>query len=103
MLVRTEDGVDLHVEVVGPDDPEATVVLAHGYQLEQGLWERQVEALRTAHPAVRVVTYDHRGHGRSGRTERHAATLPQLAHDLRASSRRPPSVRWSWSGTPWAG
>jgi pimeloyl-ACP methyl ester carboxylesterase len=81
--VETEDGVRLHAEVHGPDDPSGTVVLLHGYQLSQRLWARQVDALRTRRPDVRVVCYDHRGHGRSTRGTAERATLGQLGRDLR--------------------
>lgn len=80
--VTAADGVLLAATVHGPSDAQATVVLLHGYELSQALWARQVLALRTARPDLRVVTYDHRGHGASGRTSATAATLQQLAHDL---------------------
>jgi pimeloyl-ACP methyl ester carboxylesterase len=80
--VLAEDGVALAVEVHGPPDASATVVLAHGYELSQRLWARQVLALREARPDLRVVTYDHRGHGRSAGTSAQNATLSQLGRDL---------------------
>jgi pimeloyl-ACP methyl ester carboxylesterase len=82
--VETDDGLVLHAEVHGPDDAAASVVLLHGYQLSQRLWGRQVHALREARPDLRVVTYDHRGHGRSARGTAERATLGQLGRDLRA-------------------
>ena len=82
--VVAEDGVRLSARVAGPDDAAATVVLAHGYCLSQDLWDRQVAALTAARPDLRVVTYDQRGHGRSGRTSPERATLAQLGRDLRA-------------------
>lgn len=81
--VAAEDGVPLHAEVHGPDEAAGTVVLLHGYQLSQRLWARQVAALRQRRPDLRVVTYDHRGHGRSGRTAPERACLAQLGRDLR--------------------
>jgi pimeloyl-ACP methyl ester carboxylesterase len=84
VTVTADDGVPLSAEIHGSVDAEATVVLAHGYELSQRLWARQVQALLTARPDLRIVTYDHRGHGRSGRTAAHAATLAQLARDLLA-------------------
>jgi pimeloyl-ACP methyl ester carboxylesterase len=80
--VLAEDGVGLAVQVHGPDDAAATVVLAHGYELSQRLWVHQVLALRQARPELRVVTYDHRGHGRSAGTSAQNATLAQLGRDL---------------------
>jgi pimeloyl-ACP methyl ester carboxylesterase len=82
--VRTEDGVTLHVEEHGPQDAAATVVLAHGYTQASSLWAGQVRDLLAARDDLKVVVYDHRGHGRSGRTQQEAATLEQLGRDLAA-------------------
>ncbi len=81
--VTTADGVALHVEEHGPRDASGTVVLLHGYQLSRRLWARQVHALREQRPDLRVLTYDHRGHGRSGPTPPEGASLRQLGDDLR--------------------
>jgi pimeloyl-ACP methyl ester carboxylesterase len=80
--VPTEDGVALHVEVFGAEQPGATVVLAHGYVQSARLWAGQVQDLLAARPDLRLVTYDHRGHGASGRTTRDRATIEQLGRDL---------------------
>ncbi|MCZ3387320.1 MAG: alpha/beta hydrolase [Actinomycetia bacterium] len=79
------DGVELHVEV---DDPhpgaqwrDLTVVFVHGYALNQDCFHYQRLALRGS---ARLVFYDMRSHGRSGRGARPTATLPQLADDLKA-------------------
>ncbi|CAN5259917.1 alpha/beta hydrolase [soil metagenome] len=81
--VLTEDGVELSVHEHGAQDiPTATVVLAHGYVQSSTLWNGQVRDLVAARPDLTVVTYDHRGHGRSGRTERDRATIQQLGRDL---------------------
>lgn len=85
--VVTEDGVDLHVEEHGAGattdaSARAVVVLAHGYTQASRLWNGTVRDLLAARPDLRVVVYDHRGHGRSGRTSQQAATLSQLGRDL---------------------
>ena len=84
--VQTEDGVPLHVEVHdptdGPTDAPATIALLHGYVLSRRLWDRQVAALTAARPDLRVVTYDHRGHGDSGRSPSAGASIAQLGRDL---------------------
>lgn len=81
--VLAEDGVELSVVEHGAQhDPTATVVLAHGYVQSSRLWNGQVRDLVDARPDLRVVTYDHRGHGRSGRTPRDRATIAQLGRDL---------------------
>ncbi|MGY1668407.1 alpha/beta fold hydrolase [Geodermatophilus sp. SYSU D00696] len=80
--VTTEDGVDLHVEEFGAEQPTATVVLAHGWVQSSRLWAGQVRDLLETRPDLRVVTYDHRGHGASGPTPRDRATIEQLGRDL---------------------
>ncbi len=80
--VTTPDGVDLHVEVHGPDDAAASVVLLHGYVQSSRLWSGQVRDLVQARPDLRVVVYDHRGHGASAATAREHAHLERLAADL---------------------
>jgi pimeloyl-ACP methyl ester carboxylesterase len=86
MTVVTDDGVDLHVEV---DEytakgrrrtaPQLTVVFIHGYSLNLDSWHFQRAAYRGR---VRCVFYDHRSHGRSGRSSPGNATIEQLARDL---------------------
>jgi pimeloyl-ACP methyl ester carboxylesterase len=83
-VLEAADGLPLHAQAHGPDDAPGTVVLLHGYQLSQRLWGRQVHALRTQRPDLRVLTYDHRGHGGSGRTRPERASLLQLGQDLQA-------------------
>jgi pimeloyl-ACP methyl ester carboxylesterase len=82
--VTTEDGVALSVHEHGPEQPGVTVVLAHGYVQSSRLWNGQVRDLLAARPDAKVVTYDHRGHGRSGPSAREGATLEQLGRDLAA-------------------
>jgi len=77
------DGVRLHVETSGPADAPVTVVLLHGWCLDRRTWHHQVSALERMGD-VRIVRYDARGHGRSGSTRLHAATLHQLGQDLAA-------------------
>jgi pimeloyl-ACP methyl ester carboxylesterase len=80
--VTLPDGVRLFVETSGPADAPLTVVLLHGWCLDRHSWHHQVRALEAMIPRVRIVRYDARGHGRSGSTRRHAATLTQLGADL---------------------
>lgn len=84
--VRADDGVALSVEELDPADgaaPELTAVLIHGYTLDRRAWlfQRHELAHATA-PRVRQVLYDHRSHGRSGRSPRAACTIEQLGRDL---------------------
>lgn len=79
-VVVADDGVPLYVEEVGPADAPLAIVLVHGYALSMGAWHYQRRAL--AGPARRLVLYDQRGHGRSGRGEPLGATIEQLGRDL---------------------
>ncbi|MDQ3761550.1 MAG: alpha/beta hydrolase [Actinomycetota bacterium] len=86
--VMADDGVELSVEELDPADgeaPEMTVILIHGWTLDRRSWlfQRHDLAHCTA-PRVRQVLYDHRSHGRSGRSPRRACTFEQLGRDLHA-------------------
>lgn len=81
--LRTHDGLRLHVQVSGPADPDVTVVLAHGWTQSTHSWRYQVRDLpAVVGDRVRVVRYDHRGHGRSDATAEPDATIHNLATDL---------------------
>ena len=75
--VVATDGVPLHVEEVGPPDAPLTVVFLHGYIQEMAGWHYQRQSLGTDGPG-RLVLYDHRSHGRSGRGRSENATIDQL-------------------------
>src|SRR3954449_8149413 len=77
--VRTDDGVDLHVEVDGDEDAPPPVVPSHGFTARLADWEIQRAALR--HRA-RLVLWDQRGHGRSGWTKLTSATIDRTGRDL---------------------
>ena len=79
--VRAQDGVVLHVEEVGPHDAELTVVFVHGYTQEMATWHFQRQAVAADNPG-RLVFYDQRSHGRSGRGRPESATIDQLGRDL---------------------
>jgi pimeloyl-ACP methyl ester carboxylesterase len=81
--LTTHDGLDLHVHVEGPHDAALTVVLAHCWTSDHDSWRYQVRDLRHRFgDTVRVVSYDHRGHGASDGTPRHSATIENLGRDL---------------------
>lgn len=80
-FVSAADGVRLHVETYGQESaPGATVVLIHGWVLSSQTWSRVIPEL-LKHD-VRVVTYDHRGHGNSDPVGEGAGTIEQMADDL---------------------
>jgi pimeloyl-ACP methyl ester carboxylesterase len=88
-LVQADDGVLLSVEEIGPRDAPLTVVFVHGYTLSMGSWAFQrrtlAAELATANghrPDARLVFYDQRGHGASGRGKPERSTIGQLARDL---------------------
>ncbi|HEY9497208.1 MAG TPA: alpha/beta hydrolase [Intrasporangium sp.] len=97
-MVLTKDGVALHVEIDLPapeaaaaaakgltsgDDPARlpTIVLSHGYCLSLRSWVYQRRALKAA--GYRVVSWDHRGHGQSGRGDPTSYVMDQLGDDLK--------------------
>lgn len=101
--VFASDGTPLSAEVHGPDDAPVTLVLAHGWCLDRTSWAPVLPHLPTGEsrggasegggtdeaPPTRVVAYDHRGHGRSGRDHRPRvrgarASIRTLADDLSA-------------------
>jgi pimeloyl-ACP methyl ester carboxylesterase len=79
--VLADDGVPLHVEVDGPEDADLTVVFCHGYTLNQDAWHYQRRDLQGS---LRMVFWDQRSHGRSGRSGPAHATIEQTGDDLRA-------------------
>jgi pimeloyl-ACP methyl ester carboxylesterase len=82
-LVRGADGTPLHVVQTGPASG-ATVLLAHGWTLDETCWAPVAGLVGEALPGHRVLRYDHRGHGRSGAVDPSTMTLEQLADDMAA-------------------
>ncbi|WP_435770557.1 alpha/beta fold hydrolase [Nocardioides sp. SYSU DS0651] len=79
----TEDELRLHVTVRGREDAPLTVLLSHCWTADESDWHYQVHDLmaRYGHD-VRLITWDHRGHGRSERAPEEACTIPHLTRDL---------------------
>jgi pimeloyl-ACP methyl ester carboxylesterase len=81
--VTTADGVRLHVRDYKPSTPEHTVVLLHGLCLDKDTWAIQIDQLiRRWGDRVRIIAYDHRGHGDSDSAPIHTYHIDQLADDL---------------------
>lgn len=84
MRVTLDDGVEIEVDVRGRGPG---LILVHGFGGSKEDFADHVDALATSH---RVVTFDHRGHGASGRGsdpaeytfDRYAADTMQLADAL---------------------
>jgi pimeloyl-ACP methyl ester carboxylesterase len=82
--VTTADGLALATRQIGPGVADLTVILVHGLLGDRDSWRRQTSHLTSRHPDIRVIAYDQRGHGRSGRGCVLRNTLGQLARDLDA-------------------
>jgi pimeloyl-ACP methyl ester carboxylesterase len=82
--VTTADGLSLVATQIGPETADLTVILLHGLMGDSGSWRSQTSHLTSSHSDIRVIAYDHRGHGRSGRGCTRRSTLGQLARDLDA-------------------
>ncbi|HVK22751.1 MAG TPA: alpha/beta hydrolase [Actinokineospora sp.] len=83
--VAAADGVALSAEEVDPlaGDPDATVVLVHGFALSRKCWHFQRRDLaELTEPRVHQVLYDHRSHGRSELADQSTSSIDQLARDL---------------------
>lgn len=81
--VVADDGVRLSVREVGGRAAGHTVVFVHGLCLSQLCWARQIDALVDRFgDAVRVISYDHRGHGRSGQAPMCSYRIERLAEGL---------------------
>jgi pimeloyl-ACP methyl ester carboxylesterase len=81
--VRTSDGVSLSVREYGSRDAAHTVVLLHGLCLNQDSWQIQIGHLRHRYgDSIRIISYDHRGHGQSGAAPMHTYHIDRLAADL---------------------
>ncbi|MFP5068586.1 alpha/beta fold hydrolase [Pseudonocardia nantongensis] len=81
--VVTRDGTGLYVRESGPPTAGVTVLLAHGWTLDERCWAPVADVLG-AGPGrlMRVVRYDHRAHGRSDDTPDADKTLENLADDM---------------------
>ncbi len=82
--VTTADGLSLATTQIGPETADLTVILLHGLMGDSGSWQRQTSHLTSSHTDIRIIAYDQRGHGRSGRGCTRSNTLGQLARDLDA-------------------
>lgn len=83
VYITTRDGVRLAVSDYGSREADQTVVFLHGLCLSRVSWMHQIDhLLRRYDGAVRVISYDHRGHGRSDQAPMGSYRIEQLADDL---------------------
>ena len=77
------DGLDLNVVTYGPQEAPVTVFLAHCWTVNQEVWRYQVRALmKEFGHGIRVVAWDHRGHGLSEASPRRECTVANLGTDM---------------------
>jgi len=93
LTVTTADGLDLHVEIVEPNDgidldfglpspAEPTLIFIHGFCLDMGTFHFQRTAL-TRRGDYRMVFYDQPGHGQSSKLRQGEYTLDGLGEALK--------------------
>jgi pimeloyl-ACP methyl ester carboxylesterase len=81
--VTTSDGVSLSVRDWGSHAAGHTVVLLHGFCLNKESWNIQsTQLIRHWGNNIRIISYDHRGHGDSGNAPMHTYRIDRLAADL---------------------
>ncbi|MCP3798554.1 alpha/beta hydrolase [Allokutzneria sp. A3M-2-11 16] len=79
----TSDGTRLVIEETGEPDAPVTVLLLHAWTLSRRTWARVAQLLpEEVGGPVRVLRYDHRGHGDSAAPEPGSTTIAHLADDL---------------------
>jgi pimeloyl-ACP methyl ester carboxylesterase len=83
-IIAASDGVSLSVRDYGSSRaPDHTVILLHGLCLDQSSWDIQIgELIREWGNRIRIISYDHRGHGDSAGAPMHTYRIEQLADDL---------------------
>ena len=81
--VTTSDGVSLSVRDWGSHAAGHTVVFLHGFCLNKESWNIQMtQLIRRWGNNIRIISYDHRGHGDSGNASMHTYRIDRLADDL---------------------
>jgi pimeloyl-ACP methyl ester carboxylesterase len=82
-IIKTTDGLELYAEVDEPPGAASAglinVVFCHGYALNLDCYHFQRRALAGQ---TRMIFYDQRSHGRSGRSPADKCTVDQLGEDL---------------------
>ena len=79
----TSTGIDLAVDVYGHEDASLTIALAHCWTADRHDWDNQVrDLLAEFGHDVRIITWDHRGHGQSTKVGKRECTVANLAHDM---------------------
>lgn len=81
--VITRDATALSVREFGREDARITLVLLHGFCLDKSAWEVQVRQLLSVYGTdIRIILYDHRGHGDSESAPARTYSIDTLSEDL---------------------
>ncbi|MBY4127864.1 alpha/beta hydrolase [Rhodococcus fascians] len=81
--VAAADGTALAVREFGCANAPLTVVFVHGHCLRMQSWtDLKQQVAQTWGDDVRIVMYDHRGHGESSAATPESCTIDQLGEDL---------------------
>jgi len=81
--VTTSDGESLSVREYASRDPAPTVVLLHGLCLTKDSWTIPIDHLLHQYgDNIRIISYDHRGHGDSATAPMDTYHIDRLAADL---------------------
>ncbi|MHB8659833.1 MAG: alpha/beta fold hydrolase [Solirubrobacteraceae bacterium] len=80
--VLSPDGTRLHVEVFGAESAP-TVVLSHGWTEQISYWVYVIDELTGRH-GLRVVAFDHRGHGQSEPAADGDYSMARFGEDIEA-------------------
>lgn len=78
MTVAHASGLPMHYDLTGTGPP---IVFIHGGWLSADMWDRQIEHFAEEY---QVLTYDIRGHGRTGGSEEATYSIDRFVEDLRA-------------------
>ncbi|WP_415624070.1 alpha/beta fold hydrolase [Mycobacterium intermedium] len=81
--IMTSDGVSLCVRDWGSPVAGHTIVLLHGFCLNKESWNTQItQLIRHWGNNIRIISYDHRGHGDSASASMDTYRIDRLADDL---------------------
>lgn len=82
-VIIAADGVRLMCREYGTRAAEHTVILLHGLCLSQTTWLPQIhDLLHQWRSAIRIISFDYRGHGKSQAAPVRTYTIDQIADDL---------------------
>ncbi len=81
--IRSRDGTNLHSEWFAAPEPRAAAVIIHGYQEHCGRYREVANVLTRM--GVAALSFDLRGHGRSGGQRGHTSGYRRYIDDLEAA------------------